>query len=173
MITLVSVIGTLLIAGISLYLNYRSRSSPHREFLYQKQIEGYNEVLRATAAVSQPCLDFLESHGFRLTPVARAELRSMCDKLWRNNILEAESGGMTMLPASVLSEVDNLYYVLWSITAPNEQKHLWPRKYVYHEDPFRLVNLAQQRVYSAIRKAAGIGPLSRDILRVVGKEPAF
>jgi hypothetical protein len=28
-------------------------------------------------------------------------------------------------------------------------------------------------VYSAIRKAAGIGPLSRDILRVVGKEPAF
>jgi len=60
---------------------------------------------------------------------------------------------MAILPENVLREVDNLFYLLWSITAPDKHRHLWPRQYVCHKDPHGLLNLAQLRVYNAIERS--------------------
>jgi len=44
LIPIISTLGGFVIAGISIYLNYKARTSPYREVLYSKQLDIYIEL---------------------------------------------------------------------------------------------------------------------------------
>ena len=44
-IPIISTLGGFVIAGISIYLNYKARTSPYREVLYSKQLDIYIELV--------------------------------------------------------------------------------------------------------------------------------
>jgi hypothetical protein len=165
-VAILSVIATSAVAALSLWLNYKDRSSSHREFLYEKQIDAYAVVVEAMGRVIQPCLDFVDSHGYKLTSDTRAEMRDLFLKHYRSDFFEIK--GYTFLPTEVIREINRVFEILYSITAPDAQAHKWPPEFVESKNPYGLLMDAENRVLSVIRQAAGIEPLSTEIRKVTG-----
>lgn len=165
-VAILSIIASSAVAALSLWLNYKDRSSPHREFLYEKQMDAYDVVLEALGRVVQPCLDFLHSHGYKLTPDTRAEMRNLLEKHYRSDFFEIK--GWTFLPTEVIHEIGRVFVILYSITAPDAQAHKWPPEFVQSKNPYGLLMDAKNRVYNVVAQAAGIGPLSAEIRKVTG-----
>lgn len=165
-VAILSVIASSAVAALSLWLNYKDRSSSHREFLYEKQIDAYDAVLEAMGRVIQPCLDFMDSYGYKLTSDTRAEMRDLFLKHYRNNLFEIK--GWTFLPAEVIREINRVLVILYSITAPDAQAHKWPPEFVQSKNPYGLLMDAENRVHNVVRQAAGIEPLSTEIRKITG-----
>ena len=51
------------LTGISIYLTYRARTSPYREALYSKQLDGYVEVYKIINNAYRDAIDFVRAKG--------------------------------------------------------------------------------------------------------------
>jgi hypothetical protein len=167
-VAILSVIASSAIAAFSLWLNYKDRSSPHRQSLYEKQLETYEVVAERLGRMVQPCLDFIASHNYKLTSGMRAEMRDLFLKHFRSDFFEIR--GYVFLPNEVTEAINQVLVILYSITAPDDQASKWPAEFVQSKNPYRLLNNAENSVYRAIRKAAGIEPLSTEIRKVTGAQ---
>lgn len=151
---LTGIIAGLLTASISFLWSYKTRALSHREFLYQKQIEGYLELSTTMIRLLDPCYDFLIDN--QLTPKNRARLSNILDKVddgLRREVIRCQA----ILPLDVASAVNEMYGKVANA------------KLESFEQIVETLMMAEWDVYAAIRKNAGVDPLTEDMRRVFGQ----
>ncbi len=142
-------------ALMSFWWNYKTRALSHREFLYQKQIEGYLELSAVMTRLLGPCYDLLIDK--ELTPRNRVRLWNMIYKMktdLRREVMRCQA----ILPIDVVSAVNGLSIKLSDI----------PKLKTFEEIIAALVD-AESAVYKSIRKNAGVRPLTEDMRRAFGQ----
>lgn len=65
------------LTGISIYITYRARTSPYREALYSKQLDGYVEIVNALSDVHKAAHGVFITKGLKLGKDAESELSSI------------------------------------------------------------------------------------------------
>jgi hypothetical protein len=153
----IALIGGLLITGMSLWLNYRSRSSLHREFLYQKQIDVYSELADVMSSTYLACMKALDSTTAQdITPETREKLRTAVREL-DGKVSGVRERVLMLLPVDV-----GLKFLDYT-------KKM--RRIDEARDTSELIAILSDRihVYTAIRDAAGIDPLTEEMQGIFGK----
>lgn len=151
---LAGIVAGLLTASMSFLWNYKTRALSHREFLYQKQIEGYLELSTNMIRLLDPCYDFLIDN--ELTPKNRVRLSNIINKV-KDNLRREVARCQAILPIDVASAVNEMYSKLIDVKLESNEQILET-----------LVN-AEWDVYAAIRKNAGVEPLTEDMRRAFGQ----
>lgn len=165
-------VGSLGVAGLSVWLAMRNRGAAHRQHLYEKQVDAFDEVHIALNALAQACQGFIGDRGFRLDSVSRVELRvelsqgSMADAY--HNFGRVCRRWALFLPASAQAAIADFNKVLMGISAPDEVAHQYPQSVVHSDDPQMILSDAQGRVTAALRDSLGVDPLSDEIMQLVG-----
>jgi hypothetical protein len=159
--------GGLLIGALSLFLNYKSRSSAHREFLYQKQVEAYNKIFNSIHPFYNSCLVFIFQCNFKLDNTTRPQLREETAREYEKFISDYRAFSL-FLSKPVHAEINNFIKVFNAISSPNENSKLYPKELINSQDPQMDLSKAYSSITSKMRESLGIEPLSEDILKVVG-----
>jgi hypothetical protein len=154
--TIISVGGLIVAAfsvGASLWWNYATRTSEHREYLYESQMKMYADIVNATMSATQPIEDLLKK---------RRRSRKELDERTRaaKDMMRVQfTKGMAIVPDNVLRAIYAVYLALEKL-----EKRRNPDKKV-RED---LIS-TEYELYDAIRKAAGTEPLSDEMRRIFGQ----
>lgn len=169
----VTAIGGLLVAAFSLWLNYRSRSSSHRAFFYQKQVEAFVTVLNALYHLHQACQHFTALQSFHLNSETRmqfrvAQSRGDISQFYREFQLQHQQCTL-FLPSYMHTEISAYIKVLSAISAPDEIANQYDYELVNSRDPSMDLSKAYSRVVAAARRGLGVEPLSEEILKLIGE----
>jgi len=154
---LAPIIAIVIVAGMSFLWNYKTRALPHREFLYQEQIAAYTELAAVISRSLFPCFEFLWGKK-ELTPEHRTEFVQIVTKAY-NELWEQSRKSMVILPLDVSTAV----FVLQLALVRDAPKLESPRQ------TMDFLQNAEWNVYAAVRKRAGIEPLTEDMRRVFGQ----
>jgi hypothetical protein len=136
--------------------SYKTRGYPHRELLYQRQIDEYKELSFCLSRNISTCQKFLYGKT-TLTPEMRTEFvgilnnaaDALHERLWKS---------AAIVPKDVLMAINALL-----IKLVTEIPQL--------EDPRQIADIlihAQTDVYTAMRKKAGVAPLTKEMLAAFG-----
>jgi len=156
----------------SLYLTYRSRSQPHREFLYEKQIEAYEVLANAIIRLTQPLYDFIGSHNYKLTSKSQGKMARLYNKLFQDNFSPIESRLWGIMPIEVMEPISNLTATIEAtVNTDDDMTRSAPdiihdRIQQLRKDPYTSLKMAETDVIEAIRKCAGVDPLSEEMRKV-------
>ena len=163
--------GGLAVAGLSVYLSYKARTSPYREMLYSRQLEGYAEVIDALTRFYVTAQSSLAAQGFRLDdktrPILRAETMDEHVAFYHKHQKWA-----IFLPREMNDALSAFINTFNAISAPPKVAQLYPREMVNANDPGGLLGHAYSRVVEAARKGLGTEPLSQETLKLIGKIPS-
>jgi hypothetical protein len=140
-------------ALMSFWWNYKTRALGHREFLYKKQIETYVDLSTNISRSLHPCYDFLFMKD--LTPENRKEWVEITTKA-DDELSGQMRMSLTILPLDVAKAIDHLRSTL-------------SRELSSEKEPSVVLARAEVEVYNAIRKWAGVEPLTKDMLRAFGE----
>jgi hypothetical protein len=144
-------------ALMSFWWNYRIRALPHREFLYEKQIEGYLELSTAMCSLLRPCYEFLWSNDLTLDQ-NRKKFVDIIDKP-QDDLHEQVRKCFAILPIDVGRAVLDLYGKLTD-DIPNMSNN---------KEALKVLTMGELDVYDAVRRLAGVKPLTKDMLQAFGK----
>ena len=143
---------------MSFWWNYKTRALPHREFLYQKQIEAYLELASAISRSIGPCHDYLYEGEEELAPEKRKEFEKLTKKAY-TDLWEQLRRSTTILPKDVvLSICDLLRKVADEVHKSGNATQMGD-----------MLTDAELDVYAAVRKNAGTEPLTEEMRRVFGQ----
>jgi len=164
-------LGGLIVAGLSVYLSYKSRISPYREMLYSKQLEGYAEVVYALSDFYTATLAFITvQKNCRLDDNTRFELRRITVN--ENQALyRKQQKWAIFLPKEMSDRLSDFVKLFNGISAFPEVAYQYPKEIVYANDPGLLLANAYTKVIEAARKGLGTEPLSQETLRLFGEVP--
>ncbi|MFI5449661.1 MAG: hypothetical protein ACHQ03_07850 [Candidatus Bathyarchaeia archaeon] len=137
--------------------SYKTRAYPHREFLYQRQIDEYKELSVCLSRNIDVCEHFLVGKT-TLTPEMRAEFLEILNKtadalheqLWKSSAI---------LPKDVLLAVNALLIKLVTEIPQLENAR---------QIGVTLLH-AETAVYNAMRTKAGVAPLTKEMLAAFGQ----
>jgi hypothetical protein len=168
----IAAIGGFLVAALSLWLNYKSRISAHRELIYSKQVEAYVAVVNAIRPLYNECSDFIVLQGFRLNSETRLKLRmeistGSISEAYRNFYNEHQKW-ILFLPSYVENEILSFTKVLSAISVPEDIAQQYPMELVHSSDPQGELSKAYSRVIAAARRGLGVEPLSEEFLKMLG-----
>jgi hypothetical protein len=155
---LAGIIAGLLTAATSFWWNYKTRALPHREFLYQKQIEAYIELASAISRSIGPCQDYLNEFEEDLAPEKRKKFEKLTKKAY-TDLWQQLRKSTTILPSDVVASICDLFLKL----AIEVHKSSNPTQMG------EMLTDAELDVYGAVRKNAGIEPLTEEMRRVFGQ----
>jgi hypothetical protein len=162
--------GGLVIAGLSIYLNYKARTSHYREMIYSKQIEGYDEIVNALTEFYLTTLSFIASQGFRLDDTTRPILRSQT--MEKNRAFHRKHREWVIfLPNEINKALFAFVKLFNGISVHPAVKHQYPREIVNAEDPALLLGDAYSEVIDVVRACLGTEPLSQETRKLIGKTP--
>ena len=169
----IAALGGLIIAAFSLWLNYKSRVSSHRELFYEKQIEAFVAVMNALNPLYNACQDFIVLNGFRLNSHTRLEFRLAMGNgdisgIRREFYQQHQKWGL-FLPAYMEDQISHFIKVLNAISAPDDIANQYPPELVNSRDPGLELSKAYSDVISAARRGLGVEPLSKEILKLMGE----
>ena len=157
---LAGIIAGLLTAATSFWWNYKTRALPHREFLYQKQIEAYMDLATDFSRSIGPCYDYLvdvDEHTEELSPEGRKELEKLTRKA--HDDVRGQLGKSAMiLPVDVSIAISKL---LQKLSRVHKSGNVMQMAEILIEGEFD--------VYNAVRKNAGVEPLTKDMLQAFGQ----
>jgi hypothetical protein len=158
----------LAVAALSLILTYRERVAALRSALYSKQIEAYGELLHALSDLHQATLTFTTAQGFTLNPQARTALRTEVQPQM-TQLARVFVRNAVFLPKAVGDAVVEYRETLNAISAPSEVAMQYPPELVHADDPQMVLTKAFTRVWDAMRRQLGTGPLSQQTLKLLGR----
>ena len=163
--------GGLIVAGLSIYLTYKSRISPYRELLYSKQVEGYAEVVYALTDFHTAAIAFITAQkGCRLDDNTRVELRRYT--IDKNQTFHLKLQKWAIFLTKEMSDTLSAFIKLFNgISAPPDVAHQYQKEIVYATDPVALLMNAYTEVLEVARKSLGTEPLSQETLELFGKVP--
>lgn len=156
-IPIISTLGGFVIAGISIYLNYKARTSPYREVLYSKQLDIYIELI-----------DTLVDFYLSINKLIKAKSNKEGEKVELLIQKEAaEKGadlaikymkGLAVIPPKIakpiLKLVDEASYIL---SGP------------FKIDKVKELRNSTKRIYGNIYDTIGTIPLSIETLKLIDK----
>jgi hypothetical protein len=140
---------------MSFWWNYKTRASPHREFLYQEQIKAYVDLSANIPRLLHPCLTFLSTKD--LTPENRKEFEEIVFKA-AGELRGQVRLSMMILPLDVAKAVNQLFETLFKLDESDSS-----------ERGIEVLIKAEMGVYEAVREWAGVEPLTKDMLRAFGQ----
>lgn len=169
----IAALGGLFVAALSLWLSYKSRSAPHRELFYQKQVDAYVAVINALNPFHNACQDFIVLNGFRLNNESRIKFRLAISRgeisaFYRDFHLQHQKCAL-FLPSYMHEQISAFTKVLSAISVPDEFANQYPPDLVYSKDPGMELAKAYSNVVSAARRGLGVEPLSKEILTLIGE----
>ena len=158
---LAGIISSVLIAAFGYWYNYATRSQPHREFLYQKQIEAYLELSTILSKLLRPCYEYLVTKR-NLTPEDKSEYSKITSAVFLDVVQQAPIARM-MLPNDVNEKIGTLLSVL--------TEGYYGQRGLPDNATEVLLTLTEAEfgIYDAIRKNAGIDPLTQQMRQVFGQ----
>lgn len=160
--------GVLVVAGLSIYLSFKSRTSPYREMLYSKQLEGFAEVVGLLTEFYVTAQSFIAAKGCQLDDNTRPKLRlQTIDKNLAFH--RGYQKWAIFLPKEMNDRLLAFVELFNGISALPEVAHQYPKEIVYANDPGGLLGDAYTKVVEAARKGLGTEPLSRETLKLIGE----
>ena len=146
----------LLIAILSLWWNYKTRGAAHREHLYQQQIEIYTEVAHAMSSTYQAVMDVL---ALNQGPELTSKTLNKLEKVSHTNdaaVSEVREKVVLLCTGKVVVAFLDFCNAMTHIHQVSTSKELAQKL------------LTRKEVYNAVREAAGVGPLSHEMLKIFG-----
>jgi len=163
--------GGLVVAGLSVYLTYKSRISPYSEMLYSRQLEGYAEVVNALTDFYTAAIGFITvQKGGRLDDNTRVELRRSTMDEYRTFYLKYKKWAI-FLTKEMSDRLSAFIELFNGISAFPEDAHLYQEEIVHANDPGLLLANAYIKVFEVARKSLGTEALSRETLKLFGEVP--
>jgi hypothetical protein len=165
-------LGGLLVAGLSVWLTHRERSSPYRHRLYNLQLDGLHEILPALDEWHRVSQSFiLEQPRLRLNDETRPILRERTQEAMLDYYRHLRKW-QVFLPATLGEALGNFQGTFNAISAiPGFTKGYDP-ELVNTADPGMALAVAFQNVTRAARQIVGVEPLSQETLRLIGQPEA-
>jgi len=141
-------------ALMSFWWSYKTRVSPHREFLYQKQIEAYIDLATNISCSLSPCYNFLVTES--LTAENRKQFEEITEKA-HDELWSQARMSLMILPAGVAEAVVGL------LSALNSEAMA---KLHSSKEAGLVLTKAEMAVYKAAHEWAGVEPLAEEMLRM-------
>jgi hypothetical protein len=168
--SLVIGLGGLVVAALTIYLSYKARTSPYREMLYSRQLEGYADVVGALTEFYIAGLNFIVRQGHRLGDDTRPKLRLAT--LGVSLAFHSKHQKWAIfLPKDMNEALGRFVQLFNAVSAHPQAAHQYPSEIVYANDPGGLLAEAYAKVVAAARKGLGTEPLSEETLRIIGQVP--
>jgi hypothetical protein len=158
----------LAVAALSLFLTYRERVAALRSALYSKQIDAYGEILHALSDLHQVTLAFTTAAGFTLDGQTRAALREEVQPQM-TQLARVFVRNAVFLPQAVGDALVEYRSTFNAISAPPEVESQYPSDLVDSDDPQLALSNAFTRVWDAMYRQLGTGPLSQQTLKLLGR----
>ncbi len=158
--------GGLVVASLSIYLSYKARTSPYREMLYSKQLEGYTEVVYTLTDFYIAAQSFIAAHGHRLDDSTRPMLR--LQTINKNQVFHYKHQKWAIfLPKEMNDRLSAFVKLFNGVSAPPEAVQQYPKEIVNASDPGGLLGDAFIKVIETVRKGLGTEPLSQETLKLI------
>lgn len=163
-------LGGLAVAGLSVYLSYKARTSPYREMLYSRQLEGCAEVVDALTKLFVAMTSSIMDQGWPLDESARREVNSATAEEFSTFYRVHQKWGI-FLPREMSDAVSAFSSLLAKLLASPGLRQAFPTLMVETSDPVGLLADAYATVVKAARKSLGTEPLSQETLDLFRKMP--
>jgi hypothetical protein len=160
-------LGGLIVAALSLFFTYKSRTALYRDKLYTKQIDGYTEIMKVLSELFADTLVYVTVHH-PLNDEQRAALRTQTVGKY-NLLMQTNQKWSIFLPKEFEEQVGNFIKVFLGISAFGDYVSGYPSEITGSSDPGKLLAGAYQKVIAAARKGIGTEPLSQETLKLLGK----
>ncbi len=154
-------------AGLSLWLNYKSQTAPYRELLYRQQFDGYAELAEKLASAYDTAALFLAEHRWHLDDTTRPQFATQVEPHVRTLYLQGFRYAVFM-PKKVADGIFHFVNLLLALSASKETAGRYPSEVVYADDHGKVLQDAFEKVIEATREALGTEPLSQETLRMIG-----
>src|SRR5438105_82813 len=148
----------ILVAALSVYLNYKGRHNQFRQVVYSKQMDAYFEITGAIAnlhAAAQHLLAF--GLKFRDGPDARRQFRTALQDE-HDQFRERVNRWLIVLPSKVKAALDHFDATLTADSTPDDAP----------ADPAADLALAYERVVNCVRHHLAVDSLIHGMLREMG-----
>ncbi len=150
------------VAGLSVWLSYRERTSAHRQFVYQKQADAYREMLHAFNPLTRKMFDLLPADAAALDAKLAAKIV---------NETQADYNAAMMIHNELVFMLDQQVsdkfvraLELWESLEAGE----WSGK---GNNPYAEWYDCMNGASNEARRAMGIVPLTREAQSVIGVVP--
>jgi len=161
-------IGSLAVAGISVYISFRARTLIYRDKLYSNQIEALGKIAEQLRCIDIVVQDYLAQCGFQLNDTTRPGLRKECKKAF-HSFYQIWYRWYIFLPQFVIDEFYSYQKTFNAISVPAEVAHQYSSELVYCNDPGLVMSQSYCKVINAIRKCIGVNTLSQESINLFGK----
>ncbi len=159
--------GGLVIAGLSLYLRHKERTSLYREKIYTKQLDAYSEVFSTLSELYQITQSYIISMGGKLNDETRPQLRVYTEKEFDTFKRKGQKWSI-FLPSGVNNKIYKFVKLYHAISAPKEVVQQYPERIVNSEDPGMILSDAYSEIVLVFRKGVGTEPLSQEAFNLMG-----
>jgi len=167
-ISLVMGLGGLAVAGLTLVLTYKARVAPYSQALYNKQMEGYVEIVTSLSEWHKLAQSAIACNGCVLEgDEVRIKLREDAAPLIHKTS-NTHDKWVLFMPQEMNEAVYAFFKVFNGITAMSFLKGGYPAELVHSDDPGMKLHLAYEWVIRAARKGIGTDVLSDGVLKTVG-----
>lgn len=123
---IISTLGFFIIAVISIYLNYKTRTEPYRQTLYSKQLEGYTEIIKAFIDFHIDAESSIPAKGLKGDKM-RIKLR-LKTKDSRTTFIDKHQKWFVFLPLEVNKSILNYLDIFKEISFYPEHEDKYPEK---------------------------------------------
>ncbi|HJZ55490.1 MAG TPA: hypothetical protein VKE74_11050 [Gemmataceae bacterium] len=157
-----------LVAGLSVYLNYRGRHNQFRQVVYGRQMDAYFDITGAMANLYTAAQTVLACGNPRLKgDDARRQFRAALREE-HERFTGTVNRALIVLPSRVRAAVDNFNEMLLAISAPAEERVAGRHAAEDHPEPGQDLARAYERAINSIRHHLAIDSLTAGMLREMG-----
>jgi hypothetical protein len=166
MVGLVSV----LVAGLSVYFNYRGRHNQFRQVVYSKQMDAYFEIIADMANLYHAAQNLITFNGPLLQEDDQARQRFRTGLREEYEQFNAKvSRWLIVLPSKVKAALDHFSATLWAAGVPADEKPAGRFDSASgSRDPGAELALSYERAVNCIRHHLAVDSLTRGMLKEMG-----
>lgn len=158
---------SLFITGLTVWLSFRERRASHRGQLYDKQLEGYQEVITALNTFYNSYLDAVVGDDVEADKNSHLRfLRENKDSFFRLD--EAFRRWAIFLPMNFQYAFNNVYYVMFAFADPELIEKMHPGERSYPNNARQAMSDAYEKTVNTARLNIGVEPLTDDLFQIIG-----
>jgi hypothetical protein len=160
--SMVGLVGAL-VAGLSVYFNYRGRHNQFRQVVYGRQMDAYFDITEAMAALYTAAQNHLAFNDPRLRGEDARERFRNAHRPAHEAFTATVNRSLIVLPSKVKAAVDHFNETLLAVGAPDED-----RPPAGAADPGPELAQSYERALNCIRHHLAIDSLTTGMLKEMG-----
>ena len=163
----VALVGAL-VAGLSVYFNYKGRHNQFRQVVYNRQMDAYFDITESMSNLYTAAQNILAASSPWLKEEdARARFRTAVRKE-HERFTATVNRSLIVLPSKVKAAVDHFNETLLAVSEPAEERSADPDAADAPADPAADLGKAYQRAVNCIRHHLAIDSLTTGLLNEMG-----